>query len=363
MPRRSKDADEILKEAAEAQVAEAEAAIQLKLTQANAKINHLRRLVKEQALQNGIQADQIATFEALHTTPLTTIPKHLKKRVKRKRKTDALPVAVVMCSSDWHTHELVDLPENKHDPDIGRKRAWTWFERQASMLDYLTKRSNVVDVFWGWLGDFMTNSQMPHYDATMQVGLSPQDEAIGCRDLLVEITHAFLDRFPDLRFHVVTAWGNHERSTPKMEPGIAKDYTHSRIIYGDAARWFADTDRITFNVATDEVTITDIHGFKLATHHGHLVKFSDAIGGISTALNKLLLKLMKQGIHFDALMIGHWHRAGMEAGMRGFTNGSLVGINRYAKNLSLGDEPPAQIMLTIDLERLCVADFHRIWGT
>lgn len=361
MSRRKPDALQILRDASEAQIAEAKAELELGRVKQAQTIAELRRQVRAMALQIGVQDDQIAAYEALLGTAIRPGPK-LRKARRRRRAGDPKPLSVIAASSDWHTHELVDLPENRHDPDVGRARAWRWAERLTEMVQHLQKRSRVESLVWWWGGDFMCNAQMPHYDAILSVGLSPQDEALGCRDLLVQITHEIRRALPDLRIHITTSWGNHERSTPKMEPGIAKDYTHSRIIYGDAARWFAQDEMIDFHVATDEVTITDVHGWKLATHHGHNIRFSDAVGGIATAANKLLLRMMKQGLTFDGLLVGHWHRIGMEAGTRVFTNGSLVGVNRYAKNLNLGTEPPAQCAIVLDLERLEVADWWRIWG-
>lgn len=349
----------ILKEATADQLADAQARLELKQIKNRQRIAEQTREIRALALQIGVQDDQIAAYEALAKSAIGRPPK-LKRR--RRRKGEKHPVAVVLASSDWHTHELITLPENKHDASVGIKRAWAWAHGAASMIRLLQDRAHVESIVWWWGGDFMTNAQMPHYDALTSVGVAPVEEAMGCRDLLVQITEFFRAEFPDIPIHITTSWGNHERSTPKMEPGIAKDFTYANIIYKDAAVRFQDDHLLSFHVATDEVTITDVHGFKLATHHGHLIRFSDAIGGIATAANKLLLKLMKQGLFFDALMVGHYHRIGMEAGTRVFTNGSLCGINRYAKNLSLGDEPPAQVGFVLDLERLAVADWWRIWG-
>lgn len=360
MPKKTDRALAILREASEDAIAQAKADLELKQIKQRQTIAELRREVRAMALQIGVQDDQIAAYEALSEQAVLAKPAKFKK--VRRRKGEAKPVAVVLGWSDWHTHELVDIGSNPHDPDIGKARAHVCVGRSIEMIELLQKRARVETIVVWLGGDFMTNAQMPHYDALRSVGLSPVDEAMGCRDLLAECLGRLREAFPETRIHVTTSWGNHERTTPKMEPGIAKDFTYANLIYRDLARLFEPDELTTFTVAEDEVTITDLHGFRLATHHGHQIKYSDAIGGIATATNKFMLKLFKQDIYFDALLIGHWHRIGMEAGTRAFTNGSLVGINRYAKNLNLGDEPPAQTGIVIDLERRAVADWWRIWG-
>jgi len=285
-----------------------------------------------------------------------------RKAVKRKRGSP-LPVAVFACASDWHTCEVIDRPDNQHSTDIGIERAWIWCERLCTMIRYLEDRCDVREIIVWLGGDFMVNVQMPHYDALRNASESPVQEVLIIRQLLAEILQHIRMRFPDIKLRVPTSWGNHERTTPKNEPGIASEFSYAFLLYRDLAKLFEEDDMVEFEIATDEIQIVDVGGFRVATNHGTLVNFRDAYGGIASSVARMRQRARDQGHTFDTVVFGHWHQIGLFGPAQAVANGSLVGVNNYATNRNLGKEPPAQAAIVIDLERRAVADWWRIWAT
>lgn len=285
-----------------------------------------------------------------------------RKPVKRK-KGGLLPVAVFAAASDWHTCEVVERADNKHDTEIGIARAWVWRDRLCSMISYLEKRCDVREIIVWLGGDFMVNVQMPHYDALRNAAESPVQEVLVIRQLLAEILQSIRSEFPNIKLRVPTSWGNHERTTPKNEPGVASEFSYAFLLYRDLAKLFEDDDMVEFEISLDEMQVVDVGGFRVLTNHGTLVNFRDAYGGIASSVARMRQRARDQGNTFNTVIFGHWHQIGMFGPGHAVANGSLVGVNTYAANRNLGKEPPAQAAIVIDLERLEVADWWRIWGT
>ena len=305
------------------------------------EVRALSRMVDE-------RDDTIALIEALRERP----PKSkAMKRIKRRRD-KKLPVAWVALASDWHTPELVSLAQtnglNEHNPEIGIRRAWTWARGLVDMVklsqDRLDVRTRVL-----WLGgDFMVNDGL-HYAGIKSVSLTPPQEATLVRNLLTEIVGWIRSELQVERIVIPTSWGNHDRSTPKIVPGSAGDYSYANEIYKDMASWFAGDPSIEFRISTAEWGVVDIHGYRILFHHGHGLKYAGGVGGLGVPLMRKIGQL-RSDYDFRSLCIGHFHQSGMFQAGTAFTNGSLVGSNGYSTDLGLASE------------RQQVSDWYRIWG-
>lgn len=309
---------------------------------------------------DGLEED-IAILEALRAPP-----GRLKEMAPAKRKRGGkLPAAFVALASDWHTCEIVSARQtggrNTHDQAIGTERAWRWAHGLVRMCKDEQARADVQTLVVWLGGDFLVNDGL-HYKSERSCDLSPPDEARFIRDLLAQIITYLRAELDVPRIVIPTSWGNHDRSTPKMLAGQAGDYSHIQPVYRDLAAWFAGDKTIEFRIADAEWQRVDVHGFPLLFHHGHAIRTSGGVGGLSVPLLRSMGRL-KSDYGFRSLCIGHHHQRGMYQGGAAFSNGSLVGPNGYSIALGLPSEAPSQVAFLIDLERMDVANYYAIWGS
>lgn len=304
--------------------------------------------------------EDIATLEALRAKP----PKPRVMSPIRRKRGSKLPAAFVALASDWHTCEIVTARQtaglNRHDQTVGTERAWRWAKGVVRMCKDEQARTDVQTLV-AWLGgDFLVNDGL-HYKSERACDLSPPDEARFIRDLLAQILTYLRSELDVPRIVVPTSWGNHDRSTPKMIPGHAGDYSHIQPVYKDLEAWFARTEGVDFLVSEAEWLRVDVHGYPLLLHHGHEIRFGGGVGGLAVPLLRSMGRL-RSDYAFRTLCIGHHHQRGMYQGGAAFSNGSLVGPNGYSRALGLPSEAPSQVAFLIDLERREVANYFSIWG-
>jgi len=324
----------------------------------------LRREIRELNATVDALEEDVATLEALRTPPPKSQVMSPLKRTKRT-KGEKLPAAFVALASDWHTCEIVTERQtggrNKHDQAIGTERAWRWAKGLVRMCKDEQARADVQTVV-AWLGgDFLVNDSL-HYKSERACDLAPPDEARFIRDLLAQIITYLRAELDVPRIVIPTSWGNHDRSTAKMIPGHAGDYSHMQPVYRDLAAWFARDPSIEFRIAEAEWQAVDVHGYGLLFHHGHAVRYGGGVGGLAVPLLRHMGRL-RSDYAFRTLCIGHHHQRGMYQGGAVFSNGSLVGPNGYSRDMGLPSEAPSQVAFLIDLERLEIANFYSLWGS
>ena len=350
-------ADEILEgiEQADADKAAARAAHRHRRTVADLRAeNH-----ELHATIHALEVD-IATLEALRAPP----PKIKVMSPTKRRRGGKLPAAFVALASDWHTCEIVTARQtggrNVHNQEIGTERAWKWAKGLVRMCKDEQARADVKTLVLWLGGDFLVNDGL-HYKSERSCELSPPDEARFIRDLLAQIITYLRAELDVPRIVIPTSWGNHDRSTDKMVPGHAGDYSHVQPVYRDLAAWFAADRRLEFRIAEAEWQAVDVHGYPILFHHGHAIRTSGGVGGLAVPLLRSMGRL-KSDYAFRSMCIGHHHQRGMYQGGAAFSNGSLVGPNGYSIALGLPSEPPAQVAFLIDLERREIANYFALWG-
>lgn len=304
--------------------------------------------------------EDIATLEALRAKP----PKLKVMSPTKRTRGGKLPAAFVALASDWHTCEIVTARQtggrNVHNQEIGIERAWRWAKGLVRMCKDEQARAEVKTLVVWLGGDFLVNDGL-HYKSELSCQLSPPDEARFLRDLLAQIITYLRSELDVPRIVIPTSWGNHDRSTDKMVPGHAGDYSHMQAVYRDLAAWFARDPSIEFRIAEAEWQAVDVHGYGLLFHHGHAIKYGGGVGGLAVPLLRTMGRL-RADYPFRTLCIGHFHQRGMYQGGAAFSNGSLVGPNGYSMDMGLPSEASSQVAFLIDLERLEIANYYAIWG-
>ncbi len=304
--------------------------------------------------------EDIATLEALRAKPKAVKPMPLAKRSRGGK----LPAAFVALASDWHTCEIVTARQtggrNVHNQEIGTERAWRWAKGLVRMCKDEQARADVRTLVVWLGGDFLVNDGL-HYKSERACHISPPDEARFIRDLLAQIIIYLRSELDVPRIVIPTSWGNHDRSTEKMVPGHAGDYSHIQPVYRDLAAWFAGNRTIDFRIGEAEWNTLDIHGYPILFHHGHRVNYKRGAGGPGVPFLRMFPDL-KTDYDFRTAVIGHYHQRGMYRSGQAFTNGSLVGPNGFSKDFALASESPSQVAFLIDLERLEISNYFAIWG-
>lgn len=343
-------------EAAEADRVTARAAHRHRRTVAD-----LRAEIRELHATVDALEEDIATLEALRAKPPAPKPMGPAKRSRGGK----LPAAFVALASDWHTCEIVSARQtggrNVHDQAIGTERAWRWAKGLVRMCKDEQARTEVKTLVVWLGGDFLVNDGL-HYKSERACDLAPPEEARFIRDLLAQIITYLRAELDVPRIVFVTSWGNHDRSTDKMVPGHAGDYSHMQAVYRDLAAWFARDRSMEFRIAESEWQAVDIHGYGILFHHGHQIRYGGGVGGLAVPLLRSMGRLHAD-YPFRTLCIGHHHQRGMYQGGAAFSNGSLVGCNGYSIDLGLPTEAASQVAFLIDLERLEIANYFAIWGT
>lgn len=353
----SNEGDDILDEA-EAEFREA--AFARREHKARRTVSDLKREVRELNRLVDSLEEQNAVLESLRPDP----PVHKVMKPKKRKRGGKLPSAFVALASDWHTCEVVSLKQtggiNEHSREIGEERAWRWAKALATMVKREQETCDVESLVVWLGGDFLVNNGL-HYKSEHACEYSPPDESRIVRDLLAQILGYLRAELDVPRIVLPTSWGNHDRSTIKMVPGHAGDYSHAQAIYRDLAGWFAADPTFDFRISEAEWLELDVHGYPLLFHHGHAIRYGGGVGGLAVPLLRIVGRL-KSDYNFRTLNIGHHHQRNVVQGGTAFCNGSLVGPNGYSRDLGLPSERAAQVAYTIDLERLDISNVYTIWG-
>lgn len=330
--------------------------------QLRAMTKRLAAEVKELNGELDQASKQIAVLESLREKP----PKTKVMRPRKRKRGGKPPASFVALASDWHTCEIVTPSQtnglNEHNQEIGTERAWAWAEGVKALCQR-EQETRDIETFVLWLGgDFSVHDGL-HYKSERAVLLSPHEEARFIRDLLAQIITYLRAELNVPRIVIPTSFGNHDRSTERMIPGHAGEYSFIQDVYRDLESWFAATDEsISFQIAESDWDVLDVHGYRLLFHHGHYVGYGAGLAGLAHPLRKTMAKKITDLPH-DTLCIGHYHQQGFHHGGKAITNGSLVGANGYSTSRGFPSEPPAQVAFLIDHEVQAISNYFLVWGT
>lgn len=289
---------------------------------------------------------------------------------KRRNQGKTLPAATYfMLASDWHMGERV-RPENvgyknEYNPEIAQERAWQYWDSQLQMLN--ASRS-AWDIRQGvlWLGgDLMTG--YIHEEYLEENFLSPVEESILVYDTMVSGIQMLLDRSDLEHILIPTSNGNHGRTGQRIKIASYAKNSYEWMTYQYLAKWFANEDRVTFQIANGYNNVVDTYGFRTNFHHGDAIGYAGGIGGTTIPTNRRIGR-QAQGVplrwegtgrgvphlhvhgHFHELMYPRWF----------IQNGSLIGWNDFAVRIGCGFQDPIQASFVIDEKFKMVSNFNPI---
>ena len=155
------------------------------------------------------------------------------------------------------------------------------------------------------------------------------------------------------RVHVVSAPGNHGRTTKKPPHKRYTDLSLDHLLAWTLEGFFhrAGAKNITFQAPMSGDAFFTIGGWKFMLTHGDRTGtgggqgFVGPVAPIQRGMQKI--RIQQQRLHslVDFILMGHFHVAMWLQG--GFSNGSLIGYNEYARDLRADPEPPSQWLLHV----------------
>lgn len=142
--------------------------------------------------------------------------------------------------------------------------------------------------------------------------------------------------------------GNHGRFTKKYRYSNEAQTNFETIVYSNVIKQLQDfTDTRIQHVFTRSPIIEIEHlGQWLRFFHGHQVRYSDGVGGLTIPLNKKEAKWDQNKMCKFNFMC-HYHQCYLPNSRTGL-NGSLVGYNGYALFHGFRFEPPKQNYLVLE---------------
>ena len=285
--------------------------------------------------------DTIRAYERYTAEPIRPIRPAVLRTGKR-------PAAAVALLSDIHAEESVLRTEaiaNEYSLPIAERRVSrffagvTWLIKHAPAFD--------VDTLVLWLGGDLISGDI-HDELLERCEVPPAEATLIVRDWLVAGFRSVLAALPDMRIVVPCSCGNHSRTTQKMRAATGYGHSWEWLLYQVLGHDFRGEPRIQFHATRDEMQYVDVHGFSLAFHHGHRMRYNGGIGGVTIPAVKACHR-WEQWRQCDFFNFGHFHTR-IDLGQIAF-NGSVIGPSPYGFAIGAAPEPPQQSFYLLDDKR------------
>lgn len=267
------------------------------------------------------------------------------KPIKRGRAKQARPEATaVLVLSDWHIEEFVDkatnVPGNEYTLEIADRRIQQLVQRASMLVEHEKSLTNIRRIVVAALGDFLTGHI--HDDLVEITQLAPLAATRWAGERLAGVIDAMREIAP---VKVVTASGNHGRSTQKPRMATENEHSFEQHMYLTMAAAEKRPD-VTWQIGKGYLNIADLDGFLVRFHHGHSLSFGGGIGGLTIPANKAIANWnTSRRCHLD--VFGHWHTFSWLP-YRFVANGCLIGHNAFADRIKAEYQPPSQSLIVID---------------
>lgn len=258
-------------------------------------------------------------------------------------------VPILLCT-DWHCGAVVK-PEtvnylNEYNVEIFHQRTEALFRNTLKVVEMLRSACDVRQMVVYLGGDLIDNWLHPEQIQLQE--LSPTQQLIECERAVAKGLDYLLDNGGLERILVPCCYGNHGRTTPKMQADNAHATSYEWLMYQSLRRHFAQEKRIEWCISDGNTLYLDVLGHKLRFLHGDAIKYAGGVGGITVPLTKYIYR-QDVGIRADHTFLGHFHS--LTHGSNWTVNGSLIGATAYGLKLGFPPERPQQGIKVIDSKR------------
>lgn len=268
------------------------------------------------------------------------------RKIPARAKGRGSPATAILVLSDWHIEETV-LAEtvnnlNAYDLDIARARVQQVWQRAEMLLMHERQLVDIDHLVVACLGDFISGHI--HEELMETCSLPPMAATREAGELILGGIQKMLESFRKIT--VVTAHGNHGRSTHKMRAATSADHSFEHNLY----KWMEKTTRGTkgleWQIADGYLNYMDVQGYTIRFHHGDAVKYSSGIGGLSIPMNKAKANWDRSRTS-DLDICGHFH-TWLYMPYKFLVNGCLIGMSPYGIRIRAEYQPPSQSLLIVD---------------
>jgi len=293
-------------------------------------------------------AELASTMEALSTALEIREIEQLEPLVERPGvRSESVPI--LLCS-DWHCGAVVRAESvnnlNSYDVQEFHRRAAALFVNALKVIRMVRSSCEVRQMVLWLGGDLIDNWLHPEQIQTQE--LSPTQQIIECERAIVAGIDHLLEHGGFDRIVIPCCYGNHGRTTPKMQAENAHATSLEWLMYQSLRRHYRHQDRLEWRISDGNVLYLEVLGRLLRFHHGDAIRYQGGIGGLTIPLTKWQLR-QDQGIKADHSFFGHFHQLTMGTGWS--VNGSLIGPTAYGLKLGFAPERPQQLLRFLDSER------------
>jgi hypothetical protein len=293
-------------------------------------------------------AELASTMEALSTALEIRQIEQLDPLVERPGvRSESVPI--LLCS-DWHCGAVVRAESvnnlNAYDVQEFHRRAAALFVNALKVVRMVRSSCDVRQMVLFLGGDLIDNWLHPEQIQTQE--LSPTQQIIECERAIVAGIDHLLEHGGFDRIVIPCCYGNHGRTTPKMQADNAHATSLEWLMYQSLRRHYRHQDRLEWRISDGNVLYLEVLGRLLRFHHGDAIRYQGGIGGLTIPLTKWQLR-QDQGIKADHSFFGHFHQLTMGTGWS--VNGSLIGPTAYGLKLGFAPERPQQLLRFLDSER------------
>jgi hypothetical protein len=293
-------------------------------------------------------AELASTMEALSTALEIREIEQLDPLVERPGvRSESVPI--LLCS-DWHCGAVVRAESvnnlNSYDVQEFHRRAAALFVNALKVIRMVRSSCDVRQMVLFLGGDLIDNWLHPEQIQTQE--LSPTQQIIECERAIVAGIDHLLEHGGFDRIVIPCCYGNHGRTTPKMQADNAHATSLEWLMYQSLRRHYRHQDRLEWRISDGNVLYLEVLGRLLRFHHGDAIRYQGGIGGLTIPLTKWQLR-QDQGIKADHSFFGHFHQLTMGTGWS--VNGSLIGPTAYGLKLGFAPERPQQLLRFLDSER------------
>lgn len=258
-------------------------------------------------------------------------------------------VPILLCS-DWHCGAVVRAESvnnlNSYDVEEFHRRAGNLFANALKVVRMVRSSCEVRQMVLWLGGDLIDNWLHPEQAQTQE--LSPTQQLIECERAIVAGIDHLLEHGGFDRIVIPCSYGNHGRTTPKMQADNAHATSYEWLMYQSLRRHYRHQERIEWRISDGNILYVEALGKVLRFHHGDACRYQGGIGGLTIPLQKWVHR-QDQGIRADHSFFGHFHQLTMGTGWS--VNGSLIGPTAYGLKLGFSPERPQQLLRFLDSER------------
>lgn len=258
--------------------------------------------------------------------------------------------------SDWHYGETVTLQEslgkNQYDMNEADKRASKLFDNCLWLRKDMARTQSCDDTLLVIDGDMFSGDIHDELRETNDGGLRAQADR--CLSALLTGVKAMASATPGI-LHVVCIGGNHGRLTKKQHIKNGTQHSAEHIgVYDPLRRIIGDQGgKIAWHIPPAERHIMTVHGRRVSTQHGTMIRSQGGIGGTLVPMTRWVTRANDA----DLYLFGHFHEA--DAYGKIVKNGSLIGPSAYTSWLGIEDRGPEQVAFVLDADR-GVRRFERV---